>query len=105
MRRHKTNWERVVAAIESITGNDEAVEVLKSELLPKYKAIVAKREKARNAAYAYRASERGRARHAEYNREYSREYRAENREKCNAASRECHRRKRAEAKKESGVAE
>lgn len=107
MRRHKTNWERVIAAIDSIVGNEKAVEVLRRELMPKYEGILAKREKAKASAAKYRATANGRARHSEYNKAYAAEYRANNRERCNRASVECHRRKRAEAKarKESEAAE
>ena len=45
--RHKTNWERVMAAIDSIRGNKEAVEILRRELGPKYARIVEQREKVR----------------------------------------------------------
>ena len=88
--RHKTNWERVMAAIDSIRGNKEAVEILRRELGPKYARIVEQREKVRAAVYAYRATEQGRR----ARQEYAKQYREANREKCNAASRECHRRKR-----------
>lgn len=99
MSRHKTDWERVIAAIDSIVGNDEAVEVLRQELMPKYEAVVAKRDKVRDAVYAYRATARGKAKAAEY----AKEYRKKNHEKCNKASRECHRRKRAAMKTGSEV--
>lgn len=92
--RHKTNWERVMAAIDSIRGNKEAVEILRRELGPKYARIVEQREKVRAAVYAYRATERGRRARQEYDKLYAKQYREANREKCNAASRECHRRKR-----------
>ena len=89
-----------MSAIDSIEGNAEAVDILRRELMPKYEGIVAKREKARAATYAYRATERGKAKRAEYGRKYY----AENRERCNRASRECHRRRRAETSiKESEV--
>ena len=91
MNRHKTNWDRVMAAIDSVKGNAEAVAVLRQELAPKYALIVARREKARASAAAYRRTERGRAAKAAY----AKKYRAENREKCNAASRDWHRLHRA----------
>ena len=92
--RHKTNWERVMAAIDSISGNDEAVEILRQELAPKYAVIVSRREKARLAVYAYRQTEQGKRARQEYAKKYAKWYREQNREKCNAASRECHRRRR-----------
>ena len=104
--RHKTNWERVMSALDSIRGNAEAVKILRQELAPKYAAIVAKRAKVRAAVYAWRKTEEGRRARQEYAKKYAKQYREANREKCNAASRECHRRKRERerAAKAGGIA-
>ena len=88
--RHKTNWERVMAALDSIRGNAEAVGILRQELAPKYAAIVAKRAKVRAAVYAWRKTEEGRR----ARQEYAKKYREENREKCNAASSKSHKSRR-----------
>ncbi len=79
-----------MAAIDSIRGNNIAVSILRQELAPKYAAIVAKRAKVRAAVYAWRKTEAGRR----ARQEYAKKYREENREKCNAASRKCHKRRR-----------
>lgn len=91
--RHKTNWERVMSAIDSITGkrNAAAVQILREELGPKYARIVEKRAAARAIVYAYRATPEGQRKR----REYARKYYRENREKCNAASLKCHKRRQA----------
>lgn len=70
--RHKTNWERVLSAIDSITGKRNAAA-------------------ARATVYAYRATPEGQRKR----REYARKYYRENREKCNAASLKCHKRRQA----------
>ena len=69
--RHKTNWERVMAAIDSIRGNKEAVEILRRELGPKYAAVVAKRERIRRVVDAYRQTEEGRRKRKEYAEKYN----------------------------------
>lgn len=66
--RHKTNWERVLSAIDSITGKRNAAA-------------------ARATVYAYRATPEGQRKRRKYYRE--------NREKCNAASLKCHKRRQA----------
>lgn len=91
--RHKTNWERVMSAIDSITGkrNAAAVQILREELGPKYARIVEKRAAARAIVYAYRATSEGQRKR----REYARKYYRENREKCKAASTKCRKRRQA----------
>ena len=85
--RHKTNWERVMSAIESITGkrNAEAVQILREELGPKYARIVEKRAAAMEWANAYRATPEGQRKILEY----AHKYYHENKEKCNAATKRC----------------
>ena len=91
--RHKTNWERVVDALNSLEKSYDmsAVETLKRELLPKYEAIKAKRGKCRAQVYASRKrlgrkhrlgyDKHYRETHREELRKYNREYQRNRRHK------------------------
>ena len=89
--RHKTNWERVVDALNSLEKSYDmsAVETLKRELLPKYEAIKAKREKCRAQVYASRKRLGRKHRH-----EYDKHYRETHREELRKYNREYQRKRR-----------
>ena len=60
-----------MSAINSIRGNVEAVAILRQELVPKYAAVVAKRERIRRVVDAYRQTEEGRRKRKEYAEKYN----------------------------------